>query len=875
MLRRVPRLVSLRRRIHTTTMDPELRLSPDEQQLAQFTLPTFKVGDYVHAFRHGEFSGVVTTAAMSAGRQQRLTLLQRNGREKVCRSSDVAFHVPLFLESAHVHPRDKPNALETTTLARIIDTYQRSVKLTRGAAILRLDQLYDKSHDQNNVSSLAALTDLAFAASPKDPAQRLLQEHATFTYLVANNVHFLPFGHPLACQWVPRPRNDVQAVEFVVDAVRTKNKAFTGFVARAAQRIKYVQHHMDPVLGTLTASQSDMIRQKMPWEEPSDTQFLAFLLNWVRQPRVITSSPHQVVGPAILKACAAYRDALFIDRTLAAQCLKDLGVFRSYDNLALFDDAPVLEPFVWSEQADSHREWMAAHHQHHASLSSEEIGNDDKKWRKTTECYEKDPCDALRHDVGTLNVYTIDDPTAKEIDDGISIETDSSGAQWVHVHVADPTAYLPPSHALTTSMANRVQTMYLPETHFPLLPGPMAKKISLGQKGPQYALTFSAIVTADGALEQCTVRPSIVRNVVKLAYDDVDAHALFNEKKQLAKAQWPPILPFDEPIAHPSASTLPKSNDKGQAATAHAKDMVALHDLVQRHAERRVLDGAIHVTRPDASVHLSPTPLPLPIPAIDASSACHHYVTELPAISVSLSASAVSPARTMVAEAMIMAGRIASTYARDHGIVLPFRTQQWPEESLATRDTLLASRNSSGFVPFGELLAHMHDLPPAATTTAFAQPHALMGITDGYAKVTSPLRRYMDMLIHWQLKAHLLRDKLPFAESALKTLAPRFELKEKLMAMAQQRAQDHWVVQLLHRLNDRDARQWHAIVHHPARPVRTPLGAVIHAADATLIELGIRVRIDNIADAVHTGDVLPVRIASVHTQTARVNVVPR
>jgi exoribonuclease-2 len=41
--------------------------------------------------------------------------------------------------------------------------------------------------------------------------------------------------------------------------------------------------------------------------------------------------------------------------------------------------------------------------------------------------------------------------------------------------------------------------------------------------------------------------------------------------------------------------------------------------------------------------------------------------------------------------------------------------------------------------------------------------HASLGL-DYYAQVTSPIRRYSDLLAHFQIKAHLRGDELPFSE---------------------------------------------------------------------------------------------------------------
>src|SRR5208282_351061 len=50
------------------------------------------------------------------------------------------------------------------------------------------------------------------------------------------------------------------------------------------------------------------------------------------------------------------------------------------------------------------------------------------------------------------------------------------------------------------------------------------------------------------------------------------------------------------------------------------------------------------------------------------------------------------------------------------------------------------------------------------------QNHDLLGISaenGGYVQVTSPMRRYLDILAHWQFEAHLRGSSLPFSLSQL------------------------------------------------------------------------------------------------------------
>lgn len=96
--------------------------------------------------------------------------------------------------------------------------------------------------------------------------------------------------------------------------------------------------------------------------------------------------------------------------------------------------------------------------------------------------------------------------------------------------------------------------------------------------------------------------------------------------------------------------------------------------------------------------------------------------------------------RAVVQECMTLAGWAAAIYADDHGLPLPFATQDAP-----TRD-----------VQGDTLPAHWARRKTLARTRfqPAPGPHHGMGL-DLYAQATSPLRRYLDLVVHQQLRAHL------------------------------------------------------------------------------------------------------------------------
>ncbi len=98
--------------------------------------------------------------------------------------------------------------------------------------------------------------------------------------------------------------------------------------------------------------------------------------------------------------------------------------------------------------------------------------------------------------------------------------------------------------------------------------------------------------------------------------------------------------------------------------------------------------------------------------------------------------------RMLVREAMLIAGEAVARYALAHDLAIPFTVQDATEEARAQTPVTLS-----------DMFALRRMLKPSQQKSAPA-PHAGLGL-EVYCQVTSPLRRYTDLLTHQQLRAHL------------------------------------------------------------------------------------------------------------------------
>jgi exoribonuclease-2 len=139
--------------------------------------------------------------------------------------------------------------------------------------------------------------------------------------------------------------------------------------------------------------------------------------------------------------------------------------------------------------------------------------------------------------------------------------------------------------------------------------------------------------------------------------------------------------------------------------------------------------------------------------------------------------------RSLVAEAMMMTGLAAARFASERGIPLPFSTQSPPEtrEEERSLSAMFASRKK---------------LKRRLVKTA-PEPHAGLGL-EMYTQVTSPLRRYLDLLVHQQLRAHLRAEPTLDAAQVLDR-ASRADTAMAAVRRAERQSNLHWTLAYLRR----------------------------------------------------------------------------
>ncbi len=384
--------------------------------------------------------------------------------------------------------------------------------------------------------------------------------------------------------------------------------------------------------------------------------------------------------------------------------------------------------------------WWSIHENLHLRRSQAPVHFSNQMQTVAHELLTNPPVDldlAHRLDLTHHKVYTIDDESTQEIDDGLSLEVLPDGRNKLWIHIADPTRLLSPEDRFDLEARKRSVTIYLPTGMIPMFPPELATgPMSLRQGQECCAISFGVILDPTGAVEEYEITTSTIKPTYRLTYEDVE------EMLQLR---------------------IPGENEIETIATAS-----------KLRTQWRLSQGSININMPESTVKI--------------------YGDE-----VSIELIEDNRARKLVAEMMILAGEVAAKYGQDHNLPLPYRGQPQPE--LPPEEELI-------LIPVGPArsCAVRRCMPRSEMSTSPSR-HAGLGLNT-YSQVTSPIRRYTDLIAHFQIKAHLRGDELPFTVERLQEVMLGLGTNIYEANMLERQTNRYWTLEYFNRSTE---REWDAI----------------------------------------------------------------
>ncbi|KAJ6512949.1 hypothetical protein C8R45DRAFT_812055 [Mycena sanguinolenta] len=736
----------------------------------------FTPGTFVEMRRNEQATHGVVLGEMSKDNRKHVMALVSTGEVWDPLREDIMFSVPALVAPDLARRCSMLEiAVEESQLNARIKVLQNIRQIERAVEAATSDimrsslDVYSvvKSRDPNEwATTTVAEVARLFSSKPS-----LVTIFATHKYLMDRPECFVAkHGYILSQSFDVRPASHIATLNAVSEWCRQPSGPIQGFAKRAlpiisANRRLRLEHGND------IPSQRPA---KHSWT-PEDISILTFLHHTLQPMRSVQKDPYTIGTSAIIHALDPKQT---VDDHEVHMTLVDLGVYAPWQDV--YSLRRSLELDLEDPQTSSKAKATEALVQRALSAPPRNgpLGPED--------FYASDPLDHLRHDFGDMPVYVIDDAYAQELDDGISVEAvpGEPDSYWVHVHIADPGSTIPPTHILAQRAAKQSQSAYFIHRTWPLFPKSLMFSgrpgFTLAHQSENRVLVFSSKVDADGDLVACVVRPGIARNFVKVTYNEVDL-ALTGETM-------PCSYPFSVPPPPPQKRDFPDRQ---------LEDLRTLMMLRNRLAKHRFRKGVIEPNGEYANLTNFVTPQNIDSPTMQPSE-----FRGFPEFSyfVTTSSDMARGARGMVAEAMKLACRTASRWCVERGVDVMRRSASPMSGTPEQMEKLRALRDEDGFLDVGLITAGADGMAVGDYTLNPAA-HWLLTVREGegYTRATSPLRRFSDLVVHWQIHASLLGKKPPFSRAYLYDYIKWLKHDDQLKKRTDTLHQRFWVLVALNR----------------------------------------------------------------------------
>ncbi|MDR0550953.1 MAG: RNB domain-containing ribonuclease [Spirochaetaceae bacterium] len=358
------------------------------------------------------------------------------------------------------------------------------------------------------------------------------------------------------------------------------------------------------------------------------------------------------------------------------------------------------------------------------------------------------PPNEERVDLSHIPAYAIDNEGSADPDDAVSV-LEENGNPILYVHVADPAASIYPGSEADIEARNRGATVYLPEGVCRMLHDDALTHYALGLSEFSPALSFKLTLRKDGSIDAVDILKSTVK-VSRLTYEQADTILNTIEDADLA-----------------CGANLECSFNLETCKKA----LTMLNRIAKRNIERRLNAGAAIIEFPEPEITVQDRNIKIEI--------YPQYETA-----------------ALVRECMLLAGEGAAQWALGRRVPFPFVSQ---EGSAEAADADLAPGLAGAYQLRRSMRPRVLSAKPGV--------HWGLGL-DVYTQVTSPLRRYTDLLCHQQIRA-VLDGREPLDEDEVLCRLAVSERGAIAAARAGRASSAHWTrVYLSGKINT----EWEAAV---------------------------------------------------------------
>ncbi|KAI9295509.1 RNB-domain-containing protein [Neoconidiobolus thromboides FSU 785] len=362
-----------------------------------------------------------------------------------------------------------------------------------------------------------------------------------------------------------------------------------------------------------------------------------------------------------------------------------------------------------------------------------------------------------RKDLREKCIFTIDPPTARDLDDAVSIESLEDGLFHVGVHIADVSPFVPQGSMLDLEAKNRATTIYMVERNIPMLPRQLCDELcSLVPHKDRLAFSFTWKIDANGKVLETSYFKSLIRSCAKLSYDQV--------QKVIDGGHLNQDLVVPQP---------------GINCSRMEENILLLYNLSKKLRTERFDEGSLEMSSLKLSFKLDDAGMP---------SSCEIYKS--------------SDATRLIEEFMLLANRSVAeilvkelpelAFLRHH----PPPNEKGMEELIKTASKYDIDLDISSSQAFQKSLSQNSNpevleafrllvIRPMQRAKYLClgfnkdiNPHHYALNMPLYTHFTSPIRRYPDLVVHRQLSSLLGNKKYELDEIELSMIANRCNLQK-------------------------------------------------------------------------------------------------
>jgi len=202
--------------------------------------------------------------------------------------------------------------------------------------------------------------------------------------------------------------------------------------------------------------------------------------------------------------------------------------------------------------------------------------------------------------------------------------------------------------------------------------------------------------------------------------------------------------------------------DQVSAVYADEPTFSALYQLSQALRQKRIANGALLIPLPE--IHFE----------FDDNSGIRVRLIEQD-----------TPAKIIVSECMILYNWLAAKFASETALLILYRSQEPPQERLFN--------DESDYIYY--VFQQRRKLQPLFIDI-IPQPHSGLGV-EVYTNATSPLRRYMDLVVQRQIHSALLKKSPVYNESRLKELNLLIQQTLRDIDLMKRNQTRYWILKYL------------------------------------------------------------------------------